>query len=602
MPSPQHLEPRTKILEKMESMLNKVIIFLAIIAIFSYADVLFMYDGTSVSGKINTIKDNELFIKPDGGKVEKKSLVDEVSRIEVRDRYLKKSEIKKQSATAVLVNGDRVSGDILEFNGSTFIMNTPFGEITLVASGLSAFVLADDGTPLPEDKNFTTVILKNGDELKCTLETIKDGKINVKSELGELELSFDRVKKIVMPVMGRMDFSGKDFTAVIRLINKDRYSGRYFAFSSGKYSVEPVWALRVKKAVFEFEQGVVDSISFKNTGVSYLSDLKPFSVKEMPYLNFHLPWKTDTNLKGGTIKLNNVEYKKGISCQAKTELMYGLDDAYTSFSFLAGIEDSAQTGNANLILISEGKKIYEKKLEKGKDPEKVTLDIRFVRELIITVDFGDNGDAGAFVSIVNPMLVKVKEGQEEAAKISEGMYKIGLVTIDKNKKEVSFPARVGMREGLIEYLAVKDDGKGYESILLSEVKPIHLQVGLILLGLEYGQNINVRNDSAEPKGSKVDIFVELDGKRLSMKDIIFDRVRKTGLENGDFVFTGSKITAGSFLAEQDGSLIATFKDPGAVIVFNAPTTPDATGYSAYDSNIKDLALTNKSVTIIIKAK
>ncbi|MFH1073821.1 MAG: YdjY domain-containing protein [Candidatus Firestonebacteria bacterium] len=583
-------------------MIKKIVVLLAIITAVVRADLLFMYEDTSVSGRILTIKDKEVFFKKDDGKTDKKSLFEEISRIEVRDRNLKKVDMKKQSAIAVLVNGDRISGDVIEFNGSTLALSTCFGEITLVANSLSALIIADDGTPFPVDKNFTVLILKNGDELKCFLKTIKDGKVNVSSDLGELELAFDRVKKIVMPVMGRRDLGGRDFIATLQLVNKDRYSGRYFGFSSGKYSIEPMWTIRTKQPFFEFEPGMVDNITFKNTGAGYLSDLNPREVKETPYFNFHLPWKSDSNLKGTVIKINNVEYKKGVSCQAKTELVYKLDGGCASFSCLAGIEDSAAAGNAVLIISLDGNRIFEKKLEKGAEAGKITADLKGVKDLKITVDFGDAGDSGAFVSLANPVLVKVKEGKEEAVKIAEGVYKIGSVTADKNKRELSFPAKVEMKEGLIEYLAVNGEGKAYESLLTSDTRPVHLQVGLILLGLEYGQNINVRNDSAEPKGSKVDIFVEIDGKRLGMKEIIFDRVKKCGLENGDFVFSGSKIAAGAFLAEQEGSLIAAFKDPGAVIVYASPTIPDASGYSAYDSNIKNLAETGKPVTVIIKPK
>ncbi len=570
------------------------------------ADNFVLYSGGAVSGKLLTIKDNEAVYRKDRTPAEpkiifeKRSLVNEISRLEIK--LDKRPELKKQPVTALLVNGDRLGGEIIELNGSTFIMKTPFGEVTLVTNTLLALVFAENNAPLPVDKNYTTLILKNGDELKCKLKEIKDGKVLVSSDLGELELSFDRINMLVLVAAGKLDFRGKDFISVLELINGDRYSGRYLSFSGTRFRLEPMWALKARQAVYEFDQAVVDNLTFKNSGVVFLSDLEPETVKETPYFDFHLRWKKDTNIKGQPLRLNSTEYKKGISCQSRTEFTYKLDSEYSVFKSACGIENSAVTGSAGLKITADGKILFENKLKKGEAPLALDLEVKSVKELKILVDFGEAGDSGAFVSLGNPMLVKVTEGKEEAVKISEGVFRIGQVLIDKNKREVSFPAKIEARAGLIEYLAVHTEGKTYEAELSTEARPVHLQVALIMLGLQYGQNINFRNEALEPKGGKVEIFVEDGEKRLEMKDVIYDRVRKTGLEGGEFIFSGSKFAAGYFLAEQEGSLIALFKDPGAVIVYNNPTASDATGYSAYDAASRNLPAAAKPVTVIIKPK
>lgn len=584
----------------------KTVVLLGLLTCLLGADNFVLYGGNSVSGKMQSIKDNEVIFKKDkslsGPKasLEKRSLFNEVSRLEVElDR---RPELKKQPATALLVNGDRVSGEIIELNASVLSMKTPFGEVTMVTSTLLALVFSENIAQPPVDKNLTTIILKNGDELKCKLREIKDGKVKVSSDLGDLELSFDRINALFMVAAGKLDFRGKDFISVIELISGDRYSGRYLSYNGTKFKLEPMWALKANQAVYEFDLTVVDNITFKNSGVIFLSDLEPKSVKERAFFDFHLPWKKDTNLKGRAIRINAKEYKKGITCQGRTELVYNLEGMYSSFKCYYGIEDSAVMGSAGLIITADGNTLFKKTLKKGDGTGILEYDLKGVQEFRVAVDYGEAGDAGALVSLGNPMLVKVLEGKEEAVKVSEGVFRVGQVLIDKNKKEVSFPAKIETKTGLIEYLAVNGEGKGYESIFTTEARPIHLQVALIMLGFEYGQNINIRNDPADPKGSRVEIFVEDGGKRFSMKDIIYDRVRKNGLEGGDFVFTGSKFVAGSYLAEQEGSLIATFKDPGAVIVYNNTTPADITGYSAYDANSKNLPAAGKPVTVVIKGK
>src|SRR6266545_7906466 len=60
--------------------------------------------------------------------------------------------------------------------------------------------------------------------------------------------------------------------------------------------------------------------------------------------------------------------------------------------------------------------------------------------------------------------------------IGPGLFQLGDVRLDKNRRAVSFPAVVNMREGNIEYLVVTAGGKTHESIFKTEAQPVHLQV------------------------------------------------------------------------------------------------------------------------------
>ena len=76
----------------------------------------------------------------------------------------------------------------------------------------------------------------------------------------------------------------------------------------------------------------------------------------------------------------------------------------------------------------------------------------------------------------------------EAVRLGEGRYRIGRLEVDTEKREVTIRGWVNMSAGLIEYLACSAGGKLHESILVLDAKPIHLQVALILLGLEAEEN------------------------------------------------------------------------------------------------------------------
>jgi hypothetical protein len=202
--------------------------------------------------------------------------------------------------------------------------------------------------------------------------------------------------------------------------------------------------------------------------------------------------------------------------------------------------------------------------------------------------------------------VDAKKTADKIIKVDEHTYRVGKITIDKESRTVTFPAKVFTRKGLIEYLIVNQEGKGYESILDSPVEPMDLQLALLLLDFNYGQNIKTRNDPNAPKGDALKITLEWkDGdkvKTMAAEDVVFDRLNKKPMAPGDWVFTGSLVVDGIFLAQQDKSLIATYHDPGALINYAIPTTPDKTGYSAYDANPDVLPAEKTDVTVTIKKK
>jgi len=147
--------------------------------------------------------------------------------------------------------------------------------------------------------------------------------------------------------------------------------------------------------------------------------------------------------------------------------------------------------------------------------------------------------------------------------------RIGDVTVDPKRREVSFPASVNMREGLLEYALVGDTGKRHESLLMSAVEPYHLQVALLLLGLSAGRPLEFQGDPRRPEGDGVRIVVHWEEagapKSARLESLILNKRSGTPMEDTDWVFTGSKVSNGVFLAQAERSMIAVFRDPVALI-------------------------------------
>ncbi|MDY6837599.1 MAG: YdjY domain-containing protein [Thermodesulfobacteriota bacterium] len=152
--------------------------------------------------------------------------------------------------------------------------------------------------------------------------------------------------------------------------------------------------------------------------------------------------------------------------------------------------------------------------------------------------------------------------------IGPGEFEIGGVRILKKKERVEFPAAINMDEGLLEYLIVGASGKLHESLLRTEVKPYSVHIALLLLGLEGTTNpLGYQGEPREPEGDPVDIRVKWHDKGTLKEGPIEDWVLQGERPMGKthWVFTGSFVSEGVFMAEVEKSIVAIFHDPVALI-------------------------------------
>jgi len=173
-------------------------------------------------------------------------------------------------------------------------------------------------------------------------------------------------------------------------------------------------------------------------------------------------------------------------------------------------------------------------------------------------------------------------------RLPNGGLRVGPITLSADRRSLRVPGRINQREGIIEYLAVGMKGKTHESVLVLDVEATQLMVGCLLLGLEPapltdqedpGLRIVRRDGRADPapppraSGALVRLEVvwrDAAGKevRLRAEELTWNRERKTSMRNTQWVFTGSQIWRGNFVAELEQSYVATWPDRSAL--FNSP--------------------------------
>ena len=156
-------------------------------------------------------------------------------------------------------------------------------------------------------------------------------------------------------------------------------------------------------------------------------------------------------------------------------------------------------------------------------------------------------------------------------KISDGVFELGKVRIDKSSRSATFPATVNMQEGVVEYLLVNTAGKVHESVLKTEAEPFHIHTAMLLLGAKGGA---VKTRTPQKKTSEiagddvvVSIRTKVNGaeKTFPAEDFIWDVQTRTNMSKSTWTYNGSRLIEGSFLGQRDGSVISTIADPDALV-------------------------------------
>ena len=156
--------------------------------------------------------------------------------------------------------------------------------------------------------------------------------------------------------------------------------------------------------------------------------------------------------------------------------------------------------------------------------------------------------------------------------IGPGLFQIGKVVIDQNKRQVTFPTKVNLRDVLIEYAIVGKIGKIHESLLSTEIPPTHIHIAMLLLGTK-----DMRPKSEErrlPPGQPIDILIkwqhEGQSKTGRIEDWIIVEKDKEPISKGMWVYSGARIDDGYFTANTDESIVAIILDIDALA--NNPRT------------------------------
>jgi len=183
------------------------------------------------------------------------------------------------------------------------------------------------------------------------------------------------------------------------------------------------------------------------------------------------------------------------------------------------------------------------------------------------------------------------------------------VGISLTKDEVRVPARLCLREGMLEYFACLKGGKEHET-LLSLVGSVpadarrpkdfgaKLNTAIQALGFKRGRPIRFSPAGTKPAtGEPVYLFVEwTSGGKTELvraEDLVWNRVENRPMERGRWVYVGSSYLPGDeagtfdFAADLTAEAVATYSAPNTIIDNTEPGAQDDTVFLAATPRIPE---------------
>ena len=180
-------------------------------------------------------------------------------------------------------------------------------------------------------------------------------------------------------------------------------SGRWKDLDTSAWKVESPWGQEMKLPAAE-----VTDVRFRGGRMTYLSDLRPSKVEEVPYFGRKLAWRRDVNLLGEPMKMDGHTYQRGVSVHSRSVLTYDLNGRYATFEAMVGFDDASRgQGRVDCRVFADDKEIYANPdLRRDRSSGQAVAAGRGADQLRLQVDYGKGQDTGDRVIWANARLYR----------------------------------------------------------------------------------------------------------------------------------------------------------------------------------------------------
>jgi hypothetical protein len=162
----------------------------------------------------------------------------------------------------------------------------------------------------------------------------------------------------------------------------------------------------VAGAQVEYDSLSVAKLDYNVDKLNFLSDLEPSKVIEKAASGLVVRYRKDKSLDDGPIRIGGKSYTKGLALHAYTELEYDLNNKYTEFTTLIGVDDQVGGDSKAWVTIEcDDVKVFSKEISrKTKDylEKPLIIKVKDVATLRIIVSSKNVLDLHDHVTLANP--------------------------------------------------------------------------------------------------------------------------------------------------------------------------------------------------------
>lgn len=325
-----------------------------------------------------------------------------LAQLHLSDRSSLRVRLREVTADSVLVStawGDQLQVPIVRALGLQLLPGPSAEGLDRFRSALSA--------PGPQDQALLTTRDNKITPIRGTLEALGTAELQWQYEGESRKVKLDRLVGVVFARHpGETAPAGLQQTFHFR--NGDRLRARWKSLDGERCGVELSWGNSVSLPLAELH-----AIDFHGGRLTYLSDLEPAAVEEVPYFGRVMQMRRDTTFTGAPLKLAETEYRKGLAMHSRCAVTYALDGQYDLFRAVLGFDPSGrEMGDVECRVLLDGKRLFERAPYRGGDPPvPVEISVRDGEQLTLEVDFGAFEDIGDRLLWADAKLIRASDPQ-----------------------------------------------------------------------------------------------------------------------------------------------------------------------------------------------
>jgi hypothetical protein len=256
--------------------------------------------------------------------------------------------------------------------------------------------------PAGEDVVIVVAPDKTKDSIHLSVQGLSDDKLAVRYEGEERSINRDRVLGIVFAAHPPLKELANPLQ-VFLFVGGDQMTGKWVGYDDGKLEIETAWNARIQVPAAEVSQ-----IRVRGGKLTFLPDLEPVAVNEVPYFGRVIAWRRDAGFDGEPAKLRGKTPARVLAVHSRCVLTYALEGEYEKFKATLGFDDSAgNLGRVDCHVMVDGREAFvQEDFRADQDPLPVEVSLSGARQMSLEIDFGAAEDVGDRILWVDPRLFR----------------------------------------------------------------------------------------------------------------------------------------------------------------------------------------------------